>query len=47
MSDFSNLYKKASDLNRVDLLPGLWEEYRYRHDMIWKLVFRSQPLLLP
>ena len=23
-----------------DVAKGLWEEYSYRHDMIWKLVFR-------
>lgn len=24
----------------LSLLAVLWDEYRYRHDMIWKLVFR-------
>lgn len=24
----------------LDVAKYLWEEYRYRHDMIWKLVFR-------
>ena len=25
---------------RVELASYLWEEYRYRHDLIWRLLFR-------
>ncbi len=32
-----SLPQKLADLERAKYL---WEEYRYRHDLIWRLLFR-------
>ena len=29
-----------ADQSPLDVLPGFWDEYRYRHDMIWSLIFQ-------
>jgi hypothetical protein len=40
MNDLGQTSETISDPRALERAASLWEEYSYRHDMIWKLVFR-------
>jgi hypothetical protein len=40
MSDSDEIPAAANDGKAREAAAHLWDEYSYRHDMIWKLVFR-------
>jgi hypothetical protein len=40
MTDAKEPCEGGDDSRSVQLAAYLWEEYRYRHDLVWQLVFR-------
>ena len=40
MTDFKKSREDADQPRPVEVAAYLWEEYRYRHDLVWQLIFR-------
>ena len=40
MDPVSNRCSEGDQDTSLELAKYLWEEYRYRHDLIWRLLFR-------